>query len=69
MFEDRLGLDTLTGLQIARKTTPASPAYSISRSDVESKADRRQDYVSRRDEMKVAWQFIARDVSKKRPVL
>jgi hypothetical protein len=37
---------------------------------VESKADRRQDYVSRRDEMKVAWQFIARDVSKKktRPV-
>jgi len=35
---------------------------------VESKADRRQDYISRRDQMKVAWQFIARDVSEKRPV-
>ena len=69
-LDDRCGLDTLTALQIAGKTTLASSAYNISRSDVDSKADRRQDYLSRRDEMKVAWQFIARDVCEKktRPV-
>src|ERR1700746_2451181 len=48
MFEDRLGLDTLIGLQIARKTIPASAAYNIWGSDAESKAEEHQNNVSLR---------------------